>query len=174
MNKTIAALAGAACLSFATGAHATQFKLDFTVNSFTNYATPLNRAPITGSILFSADAMGDAVTSIDAVDLTIDGHAYTTDEIGGELWGTHYAFGGKANRIDAVEALTDDFYIYVNGFANDFQFATAQTYLYYGQDIVASIAEAGAASDVPEPASAALMLAGLAGLGGLGLARRRR
>jgi hypothetical protein len=174
MNKLIAAFAGAACLLVSTASHATQYKLDFTVGSFTNDFVTLDRAPIAGSIMFTADTMGAAVQSIDAVDLTIDGHTYTADEIGGELWGTHYAFGGKENTVGGVNGMTNDFYIYMNGASNDFEFATDQSYLYFGRDIAATFSEVGAAADVPEPGSAPLMLAGLAGLGGLGLMRRRR
>lgn len=174
MNKTMAALAGAACLLISTAAHATQYKLDFKVGSFTNGFMTLERDPIAGSILFSAEMPGADVTSVDAVDLTIDGHVYTADEIGGELWGTHYAFGAKEGSIGGVNAMTNDFYIYVNGLANDFEFATDQNYPYFGGDITAAISEVGAAADVPEPGSTALVLAGLSGLGGLGLLRRRR
>ena len=174
MNKLIAAFAGAACLLVSTASHATQYKLDFTVGSFTNGFVTLDRAPIAGSILFTAATLGADVASVDAVDLTIDGHAYTADEIGGELWGTHYAFGGKDDTVGGVNAMTNDFYIYVNGVSNDFEFATDQGYPYFGRDITAAIGEVGAAADVPEPGGAALMLAGLGCLGGLGLLRRRR
>lgn len=174
MNKTLAALAGAACLLLTTAAQATQYKLDFTVSNFTNNFVTLERVPIAGSIVFSADALGAAVTSIDAVDLAIDGHVYTPGEIGAELWGSHYAFGGKAYDIGGVQALTDDFYIYVNGAANDFQFATSQSYLYFGRDIVATYSEPAPAGDVPEPGSLALLLAGAGALGMLSRPRRRR
>ena len=171
MKKITAAFAAAACLLLAPAVHATQFRLDFTVGSFTNNFLTLDRAPITGSIMFTADNMGAAITAIDAVDLVIDGHRYMADEIGAELWGSNYAFGGNIAGIGSVEALTNDFYIYVNGFGNDFQFATEQNYLYFGRDITAAYREVGAAAEVPEPVSIALLLAGI---GGLGLTRRRR
>lgn len=171
MNKKIAALAGAACLCLSTAAHATQYRLDFTVGSFTNNFNTLERAPIAGSIRFTAETLGAAVTSVDAVDLVIDNHAYTADEIGAELWGSHYAFGAREAGIGAVNALTDDFYIYVNGFANDFLFATDTTYLYFGRDIAAVFTDLDAAAAVPEPGSVPLLAAGL---GCLGLLLRRR
>jgi hypothetical protein len=172
MNKLAVAIAAATCLFLSTAAQATQFKLDFTVSSFDNGINPFEHAPIKGSILFTAASMGAAVTAIDAVDLVIDNHVYTASEIGADMWGDAYAFGGKLAPIGSVDPGTDNFALSINSVRNSFEFATAGTEgLNFGSNIVGAFSEVGAAGDVPEPGSLALLLAGA---GGLGLLRRQR
>jgi hypothetical protein len=112
MKAIFVALASATCLLCSTAAHATPFKLEFTASGyslgiFAGSAAPQN--PVTGSILFTAASVGAAVTSIDSVNLTIAGHAYTPGEIGAGFYSDGYVFGAKSNGVGVTMAGTDDF-----------------------------------------------------------------
>src|SRR3954469_25004995 len=109
MNKTIAAFS-AACLLCSTAAHATPYELDFTASNFGSGIFSHTTAPqnqITGSIFFTAPSMGAAVTSIDKVNLTINGYVYKTEEIGAGLYGDGYYFGAKVNGIGVTNYASD-------------------------------------------------------------------
>lgn len=85
MKAILTALTGATCLLCATTAHATPFELTFTATGFGPgifSSSNAPQSPVSGSILFTAASLGAAVTSIDAIDLTIGGHAYTVGEVG--------------------------------------------------------------------------------------------
>jgi hypothetical protein len=176
MKKTIAALAGAACLLCSTLAHATVYKLDFTASGygpgiFGGAAAPQNA--VTGSIQFTTAALGAAITSINAVDLTIAGHAYTPAELGTSFYGDGYTFGALVNGVGVTRTNSDDFYLILSSNFNVFAYAVsgiADTWT--TRTITARYTEVlPQAADVPEPATLGLLGLGLAGLG---LARRRQ
>lgn len=171
MKKIVTALAGAACLMCAATAHAGLYKFDFTATdfrpSFEGYPPPPQDS-ISGWIVFTADALGAPVTSIEDIDLTIAGHQYTVDEIGVLSWPSGYLFGGTAWIINGISSGTDDFWVSRYGMTYA---ASGRVGIWDSYAITSSYTEL--VSEVPEPGSLALLLAGAGALGTM-LRRRRR
>jgi hypothetical protein len=175
MKKALCALAGVAALLCSITAQASVYKLDFTATGFVDVFdnAPAPQSSISGSILFTTAAPGGPATSIDKIDLTIDGHAYSTAEIGAEVGNGSYYFGGTLNGIHEIDATTDDFWFvaFPSGYV-DFSYAVSDLDTIFDSTSVAfTVTEQTA--QVPEPGSVALLMAGIGGLGAA-LRRRRR
>lgn len=176
MKKMLATLAGAVCLLCSFAAHATPYKLEFTASGFGSGIFSHTTAPqstVTGSIFFSAATLGAAVTSIDAVNLTIGGHVYTPSEIGTNFYSDGYTFGAKVNGVGITSYTSDDFYLILSSGNTVMAYAVNQGFdTWTTRSITAkySVVEPAPAA-VPEPGMLALL--GL-GFGGLALARRRQ
>jgi MYXO-CTERM domain-containing protein len=165
--RTLTPLFAAICLFASSFAQAAPYRFDFSANKFTShhgYAVPQDS--VSGSIVFNAASLGAAVDSISSVNLMINGHNYTADEIGSESWAAGYIFGGIDNGPTGMLFASDDFWVYTDfNLSNQFAYTTDGGRDYWSSPMSYSITQ------VPEPASAALALIGLAALAGV---RRRK
>lgn len=175
IRNRLAALASAAALGFAGAAHATTF--DFSYTFAADGTGTVNT--VTGTV--QGTLVGSFVEGLHDFDLAYDGIAFTgTTSV--------TSLDGNPARLSAVAAdnnlvFSNDDFTFTFGFAQDYDGQGNQ--LIFASD--ANLLEHNAAGDVnagpgawslvaapiPEPASVALMLAGL-GLGLVGAAARRR
>jgi hypothetical protein len=99
-----------------TTVHATEFIMRFSVTIFQNDgpggAVPTD--PVTGTITYEAAGINDPIQSFDSINMTINGHSYTTPEIGFYQYDTPddwYMISGLTGGIGALYSGTDDFLI---------------------------------------------------------------
>jgi hypothetical protein len=164
--------------ALAAPAQAGLYEFNFSASGFGSSpfgaASPL--ATLSGSIVYSAPDFSsvDENAVIESINLTILGHTYTAGEVSGVVgaFNSYYNFGGTLNGYNVVAGGTNDFDV-------SFSFGTLLITTYSVQSRVPNnwSSFSGTASvspyvaDVPEPASAALVLLGL---GTMGWAARRR
>lgn len=177
MKKLVASLFGAICLLQSASASAIPYKVDFTASGFgpgifDGGVVPQNA--VKGTIFFTADAIGANISAIDAVELIVNGHAYTTEELGVSRYSDGYTFGAKVNGVGVTRTNSNDFYLILSSNFNVFAYAVdgvADTWttrnISYAYSDLSSLPPAS----VPEPG-----ILGLLGLGAaaFALSRRRR
>jgi hypothetical protein len=116
-SKTFAASLTLALAAWATpSAQAATYTIDFSASGFQNagVAAPGVGTHITGTMSWEAASPSDAIGTLTAFDMAINGHAYTLAEIGIANEGTpQTAFGGLVNGANAVvgNGAADDFLI---------------------------------------------------------------
>lgn len=173
MHPFIKSLVLSALLLCSAVAQASLYTLDFSASSFgpgvfSNTTAP--QSPVSGSITFSAPTLGAPATAINAINLVIHGHTYSTAEVGFGTYGDGYLFGAIANGVGVGQAGTDDFYLILSSGLNVFSYSQVGIFdTWVTRAVNASITPQVAAA-VPEPAPLPLLLAGLATLV---IARRR-
>ncbi len=93
--------------------NAATFRLQFTVTDFQSGLGPPPNDPVSGTIVWTAQDIHSAVQSFLAIDLTLDGHTYSTGEIGYQRQPPNWnVIGGLADGSPAgLWDHTDDFAI---------------------------------------------------------------
>lgn len=102
MHKLLAIALG---LSTALAVQAAPVTLEFSASGFVNGGVqfPGFGGPVTGRISWEQANVGDAITALTSIDLTIAGHTYALDEVGVANNGaTQTAIGGLANGANTV------------------------------------------------------------------------
>jgi hypothetical protein len=85
MSRTFFRLIASIALFAATlgTARAASFRMDFEVTGFiVSNGNPPPTDPVTGTIVWEATGIHDPIQSFDSISLTLDGHSYSTAEIG--------------------------------------------------------------------------------------------
>lgn len=172
---TISGLLAALALAIPSAASAQSFNVAFSAGNFSpvfnGVPPPVNN--VSGNITYSATNFGAPITSIDSIDLSIDGHTFSVAEVGGRYQTFAYFFGGLVNGINSIDQASQapDFILSFltlppgNVSSPSFLYTTAE-----GSDTWRSAALTVVLTPVPEANSAALLLLGLGAL----VAVRRR
>lgn len=155
-------------LALAAGsASAVPITASFTVEGFSD-AAPSKL--VSGTIVWEADSPTSPIKSLTSIDLRIDHHTYTLEEVGFDSLGDpSYLIGGKVNGLYNMLPGTDDFALVIDG--------TMPRYLTYssagspGQGFTGYRVTSVTANAVPEPGTFALL--GVA-FGAIAFVRRRR
>ena len=167
--RTLGVAAISLCAFPLTPAFAIQVTLSFTVSGF-GASAPTD--PVTGSFTYDAPSITSNPTSLTAVNLTIDGHAYTLAEVGS----VPNFIGGVINGVNGIDSGTDDFFLAwfpVSSAPFNFAYATtSNTEVIFGSRNFTQFSVT-AATPVPEASTWAMMALGFAGLGLLGYRKTR-
>lgn len=120
-----------------------------------------------GSITATLDLDNFVSGTIDAIDLTLNGHTYSASEVGYLNNAGWLFFGGKFADETVIVSGHNDFYLYwmnpsrPESTVFDFEFTSASADpIFVAQSL--TVTERAPAADVPEPGSVALFGTGLA------------
>jgi hypothetical protein len=175
--KTQTALVIASVLwlaAFTARTEAATFYTAFTVTGFpvsNGNAAPTD--PVSGTIFWTAPDIHSDIQSFVSIDLTLDGHQYSTSEIGYFRLGsptTWNGVGGTINVPNGIFNQTDDFYITWDSATLqplDFSYASSLRSGIWTVDTVhqPNCFQNFVVAPVPEPGSTSLLLVGLLGAG---------
>lgn len=178
MKNFSRAAVAAICLAVFANAHATVYTVNFTATDFTfgEWGAGPPQTLVQGSITFTAASLDDAPAAVNAIDLTINGHTYTVDDISSSMyWGsTNFGAVNHDGGFDGeLSSETDDFRLsFGNAWPGGGSFTyTAKDYdNFYTADYVTTTITEQADAAIPEPGSLGLLAGGIAAMG----VRRRR
>ena len=168
------------CVATPLAPRAATFRMDFQITGFpasNGNLPPMD--PVTGVIVWEAAGIHDPIQSFDSIDLTLDGHTYSADEIGIPPAGypiTDGVIGGTLNQVYQVVDQTDDFWIEwdqssLTSF--DFTYSSSQRSGIWFVSINSPVNfTAFSIVEVPEPFAVLLFSLGLMGVGARRLRRR--
>lgn len=163
LNQPKAHICTLALLGSCLSANADTYKLDFRAEGlkYVTYSGVIKEPFVqTGSFIVNADPDLQAINAILSVDLVIDGHAYTTSEIGLLAMGTSkFMFGGTLTGLTTIATRTNDFFL-------EYTWGLPQSgYLVYASETSPGTASAFDVSyqlrPVPEPSAVVMAIAGL-------------
>jgi hypothetical protein len=155
-------------------AHAIPITVSFAVTGFQNFGAPgaIPTDPVTGSIVYDAASITSNVGPVTSIDLTIAGHIYTLAEVGSETVGSQQHIGGLLTGVGAVSSGTNDFRLDWNITTLapiDLSYATAGSlsgpFIANSSTDFTEFSVAAASTNIPEPSSLVILLAGVLGLG---------
>lgn len=173
LKQTLCVLALAALHATAS---ADTFELTFTASAFKPHSDQGTIAPpdvLSGSFLFSGNPYQQEAITLLGASLTIEGYQYSAGEIGTRYLPEYGAlvFGGSVTGVAGVMNRTNDFFLsfpILTFGRSDLLYSTSVSQgLSYSEQVTYTL------SQVPEPASLNIALAGLACIvGTLGTRRR--
>lgn len=171
-----------ACLGDIGEGIASPFVANFSISGMSD-ESPIQS--LSGSVTYEASSLYGIIESISAINLNIDGHAYTLSEIGYQTFVTPPDYspfdwtlvGGKFNGVDQVGEQTNDFWLRWRTDTHewiDFVYAVPDKDGVWGASSwdPVSVQFSISAAPVPEPETSSLMLAGLCLMAGLAIRRR--
>ncbi|WP_026612152.1 PEP-CTERM sorting domain-containing protein [Methylocaldum szegediense] len=155
LTRNLAVAAFLAVLLPLTRAEAIPIVMNFTV-----------AGPVTGTIVWDAASPTSPIDSLISIDLSIDGHDFTLDEVDFVNLGEFGLIGGRVTGVNTISPGTNDFWIMWDvQHLTPFEFAYTSPTL----DVVSVVTKSRfdqfsvtAQQAVPEPATLTLLAAGLA------------
>jgi hypothetical protein len=161
------------CAAVPVTTQAASFIMYFEVTGFpASNGNPPPTDPVTVTIVWEAAGIHDPIQSFDSINMTLDSHTYSVDEIGIPPPGypmTDGLIGGTLNQVYQVVDHTDDFWVEWNQNSLtpfDFAYSSSQRSGIWFVSINNPVNfTAFSITEVPEPSAIALFSLGLLGTG---------